>query len=87
MRLQVTFWNKDYNGVDNTREVEVEFVKHSDYDYVPYGERDEKRSYIEFEVFVYGDIPEEIKNDIKDQFNEDKRFFSGTTSLYEYQAE
>lgn len=85
MRLQVTYWKAEENEI--TTDVDVEFDVTEDVEILPCGEDYHYRKTSEYEVFIYGDIPEEIKDSIKCNFNEDKKFYHGVTPNYEFEAE
>lgn len=84
MRLKVCYWKDE---IDKIADIDVEFDKEVDYDYVPYGESEIKRMNIEYDVFIIGDIPDEIKDDIRKKFHEYRRFYSGFTENWEYEAQ
>lgn len=87
MRLQVTYWDISCETANKTAEVDVEFERLDDYDFVPYGEGSVKRDTSDYDVFVYGDIPEEIKESIIRQFDENRKFYSGRTKHFEFDSE
>lgn len=87
MDLVVTYWKNTEDSPDQFVDITIEFEKHSYSDTLPYGEGMVERSYCEYDVFVYGDCPEEIKEVIRNKFEESKKFYSGTTENFEFTAE
>lgn len=64
-----------------TKNIVIELIETPDYDYVPFGESMIKNNYVEIEVYIYGDIPEEIKEDIRKRFPK-KQYDSSTSNFY-----
>lgn len=87
MHLVVTYWEKSKESGDKFADVDIEFEKHEDFDFVPYGEGSVKKHYVEYDVYVYGDLPEEIKYAIKSDFAEDKGHYHGETENYGFVTE
>lgn len=86
MRLQVTYWDVSCETANISSEIDIEFVKHEDFDFVPYQETEVERRFVEYDVYIYGDVPEEIKQHIKRNFDEDKNFYHGVTQNFEFEA-
>jgi hypothetical protein len=83
MLLTVSYFNE---LEDVTTDVIVERNVMSDYDFVPYGEGYVKNTYTETEVYIHGDLPQEIIEDMMRKCKEDKRYYSGKTKNWEWEA-
>jgi hypothetical protein len=83
MLLTVSYFNE---LEDFTQTVVIERNTLHDYDFAPMGESFVKCEYSETEVYVHGDIPQEIKEDMMRKCKEEKRYYSGKTKNWEWEA-
>lgn len=84
MELQITYSN---DLEQHTKDIYVEVDKQEDHDIVPYGEGQTNHYYTETQVFVYGDIPEEIKEDIRKTIIKGRKVDDGSTKNWTWWAE
>lgn len=86
MRLQVTYWDIACETANKTVEIDIEFEKQENVEIVPYQEEYSHYQTIDYNVFISGNLPEEIKDVIINNFHEDKNFYRGKTDNFEFEA-